>query len=125
MVLFPLPLLHPAHCAEPVAAPDFLYVGSGEAAAQEFAGYVAQLRCRRAANNLAVTVEIGSNAYMFNAGNVYRVLQMGKEIVERCLALLAQEAAVHCNLHHAAFCSQRTHLLVGEVARMVTECTAR
>ena len=36
-------LLHLAHDTEPVTAPDFLYVGCGEAAAQELAGDVAQL----------------------------------------------------------------------------------
>ena len=57
---------------------------------------------------------------MVNAGNIYRVLQMAQEVIERCLALLAQETTVHCHLYHSTFGCERTHLLIGEVARMVT-----
>ena len=112
--------MYTAHYTKPIATPYLFNVGSTEATTDEFTCHVTQLRCRGAADDFSVAIKIGTYTDMVNAGNIYRMLQMGKEIIESSLTLLAQEAAVHRYLHHSILYRQCAHLFIGEVARMVT-----
>ena len=117
--------LHLLHHAQPVAAPYFFYIFHGKTLAQELAGYVTQLRRVAATYDFAVAVEIGAYAHVVDACNINCVVKVAEKIVEGSLAVASQKAAVHCHLHHSTLCCEGAHLVVGEVARVVTLSAAR
>ena len=72
----------------------------------------------------SVTIKVGTNTNMIDTHNVDSMLKMGYRIHHCCLTTLLQEALVHCDMSHTALLCQRSHLVVGKVARNVTECFA-
>ena len=64
-------ILHCIHHAQPVATPYLFDVGIAEATAQKLARYITQLGCRRATNDLAIAIEVSTDAYVVYAGYLY------------------------------------------------------
>ena len=62
---------------------------------------------------------------MVYAHDVYGMVQMADEGVYRgLLTVLGEESVVQCYLHHSASRREGTHLVVGEIARMVAQRAA-
>jgi len=76
-------------------------------------------RARLAIASPAVAVKIAADAYVIDAGNVYRVQDVGHDVVDGGFAVFAQESFVECDLNNATFFGQSLELGVGKVARVV------
>ena len=58
---------------------------------------------------------------MVDAHDVDGMFQVCDGIEDTGFAVFAEETRIECGVCHTAFGCQRPHLVVGEVARMVTE----
>ena len=120
-----LALLCCFHDAQEVASPDVAQVGFAVALAQEAAGEVDEFGSGSEARHAAVAVEVGANADMFYASDVNGMVEVVDGIEDGCLSVGAQETVVEGDLCDAVMGCQRPQLVVGEVAWMVAEGSAR
>ena len=62
---------------------------------------------------------------MIDAHHLDRVYQMGHDIADGGLTILAQETVIDRGLCHSAFGSKGSHLVVSEITRMVAKGSGR
>ena len=112
------------HDAEEVAAPDLLDILLAIAAGKELTSEADELRAAAKTGDATVAIEIGTKTYMVDAHDIDSMLKMGNDIKDGGLPVSTEETGVDGGLGHTALGGKRAHLIVGEVARMVTEGTA-
>ena len=118
-------LLHLRHKVEEVAAPDHLDVLFGEVLLQELACELYELGSVAESADAAVAIEVGAESYVLNAHDGDGVPEVVDGIDDGGLCVLLEEAVVEGDLHDAVLLGELSHLVIGKVARMVTECAAR
>lgn len=117
--------LYFVHHAQEVSTPQQAEVVFAVVGCQQPAGELDDFGGRIAAADAAVAVEIGADAYVFDAHDTHQVLDMGNGIEDTGFAFLPQEATVQADLGYAAAGSQGTQLVVSKIARMVAQGAGR
>ena len=77
------------------------------------------------ARDSPIAIEVGTQSHMVDAHHLDGMLEVGDDVDDRRLTVLAQETVIDGGLRHATLGGEGPHLVVGEVARMVAEGTGR
>ena len=112
------------HDSQEVAAPDLLDIGIAVTLAEQLAGEVKEFGTVCKATHTTIAIEVGAKTYMVDAHNLDGMVEMGHHIEDRCFSVAAQETVIDGGLCHTTLGSKGTHLVVGEVTRMVAEGTS-
>ena len=117
--------MHLLHDTQEVAAPYLLDIGIAITTSQQLAGEVGQLTTVSQPTDTTIAIEIGTQPYVVDTHHLDSMIQMLHSIQDGSLALFLQKPMIKRYLAHATLGGKGTHLVVGQVARMVTQGTSR
>ena len=118
-------MLYISHHTEEVAAPNEFDVLFAVALHEEATGKVDELGSGGATRDASVAIEVGANAYVLNTHHIHHVVEVLDGIENRgWFGVGTEEAMIHGDLCYTSRTGKCSHLVVGEIARMVAKGTS-